>query len=69
VNEAKSIVVNGEAHMASATTVAALLDELGYTGQKVATALNGEFVAASAREAARLMPGDHVEIVSPRQGG
>ncbi len=69
VSEALSIVVNGEAREASAATLAALLDELGYGGQKVATALNGDFVAASARATARLSSGDHVEIVSPRQGG
>jgi sulfur carrier protein len=35
----------------------------------VATALNGHFVAARARETTRLAHGDKIEIVAPRQGG
>ena len=65
----RRIVVNGEAREASATTLAALLDELGYGGQKVATALNGDFVPERQRAGTVLSPGDEVEIVSPRQGG
>ena len=61
--------VNGEVREASADTLGALLLELGYAGQKVATAVNGEFVAERARNSARLEPGDRIEIVSPRQGG
>ena len=45
------------------------LAALGMADARVATALNGNFVAASARGAARLSPGDALEIVAPMQGG
>ena len=67
--DALSLVVNGEAREVRAGTLAALLEALGYAGQKVATALNGDFVPARLRAATRLAPGDEVEIVAPRQGG
>jgi sulfur carrier protein len=63
------IHVNGEATETAATTLAHLVAELGYADGAVATALNGEFVARHARAATQLSPGDHVEIVAPRQGG
>jgi sulfur carrier protein len=65
----RRIVVNGEPREALAVSLAALLDELGYGGQKVATAVNGDFVAERARSATRLASGDRIEIVAPRQGG
>ncbi len=65
----RRITVNGEVREAAAASLADLLDELGYGGQKVATALNGEFVAERNRSTVRLGSGDHVEIVAPRQGG
>ena len=63
------LVVNGEAKEVRGRTLAALLDEFGYGGQKVATALNGEFVAEKLRTVTALTPGDQIEIVAPRQGG
>ena len=63
------LVVNGETREARGPTLALLLDELGYGGQKVATALNGEFVPEKTRAAQVLVPGDQIEIVAPRQGG
>lgn len=65
----RRVVVNGEEREARAGSLAALLEELGYGGQKVATALNGDFVAERARGEARLAAGDRIEIVAPRQGG
>ena len=65
----RAILVNGEKREARARDLAALLDELGYGGQKVATARNGEFVPARERQATRLEPGDNIEVVAPRQGG
>lgn len=65
----RRIVVNGEAREAQAATLAALLEELGYGGQKVATALNGDFVPERLRSGTVVAPGDAIEIVSPRQGG
>jgi sulfur carrier protein len=65
----RQLVVNGENRETAATSLAALLDEFGYAGQKVATALNGDFVAERARGGTELRPGDRIEIVAPRQGG
>ncbi len=44
------IIVNGDARDVAAASLAAALDELGFRGAVVATALNGEFVASSARD-------------------
>jgi sulfur carrier protein len=63
------IHVNGEATETRAVSLADLVAELGFAETAVATALNGEFVARHARAATQLSPGDHVEIVAPRQGG
>ena len=64
-----AVVVNGQPASTSAATLAALLLEAGYGGAKVATALNGAFVAERARAQTRLQDGDQIEIVAPRQGG
>lgn len=69
MSKTKRLVVNGEAREVGAQSLAALLDELGYGGQKVATAVNGEFVPERARHEVYLAPQDEVEIVAPRQGG
>ena len=63
------ILVNGDSHEVSAATLAAALLELGFRDRPVATALNGEFVAAHCRSDTELSDGDRVEIVSPMQGG
>lgn len=65
----QQLVVNGEPRDVRGHTLALLLDELGYGGQKVATALNGAFVPEKTRAAQVLAPGDQIEIVAPRQGG
>jgi len=62
------IMINGTEVEVRATTLASILDELGYGEEKIATAVNEGFVPASARDLA-LSPGDRVEIVAPRQGG
>ena len=66
---AVELSVNGEPTQSAAPTLAALLVELGYAEAKVATAVNGEFVAAVARADRSLAAGDQIEIVAPRQGG
>ncbi|TDK45737.1 sulfur carrier protein ThiS [Antarcticimicrobium luteum] len=43
------ITINGTATEVRADTLAAVLDELGYGGAKVATAVNESFVPAAAR--------------------
>jgi sulfur carrier protein len=63
------IVVNGEKIEVIATTLDAVLVELGHGDAKVATALNEEFVPAAMRSEAELEAGDRLEIVAPRQGG
>jgi sulfur carrier protein len=67
--ETREITVNGRTTATAAETLAALLAEQGLADSKVATAVNGEFVAARARAETRLSPGDRVEILSARQGG
>jgi len=63
------IYVNGDPHDIEPGTLAAALTALGYGGKKIATAINGRFVAAGARPATRLDDGDKIEVVAPMQGG
>ena len=63
------IVVNGEPREVAAATLAEALAALEYAEATVATALNGEFVPARAREATPVKDGDRIEILAPRQGG
>ena len=65
----RAIIVNGEQRLSEAATLAALIVEAGYGDAKLATALNGEFVAARNRAETTINEGDHIEIVAPRQGG
>ena len=62
------IDLNGHQQTITATTLAAALAELGLNGP-IATALNGQFVAARARATTALQDGDRVEALSPMQGG
>ncbi len=66
---ARSFVVNGEACASAAVTLDELVAELGYGERRIATAVNGQFVAGSVRNATELSDGDRIEIVAPRQGG
>lgn len=63
------IRVNGRSLEVQATTLARLLEELGYGDRKVGTAINQEFVRDRDRDTTPLKDGDAVEIVTPRQGG
>lgn len=63
------ITVNGRSHEVADPDLAALLNELGYAGAVVATALNEVFVPAAQRPGRALRDGDAVEIVAPMQGG
>jgi len=63
------IVLNGEAFATDAKTLDELCVRLGFAEAKIATALNGSFVAAASREATPLTDEDEIEIVAPRQGG
>jgi sulfur carrier protein len=63
------ILLNGERFATEANSLHELCMKLGFAEAKVATAINGSFVAASARPATPLAEADEVEIVAPRQGG
>jgi sulfur carrier protein len=63
------ILLNGEPIATDARTLDELCAKLGFAEAKVATAVNGSFVAAAKRGLTPLAPRDEVEIVSPRQGG
>jgi len=63
------ILVNGEPVATDACTLAELGATLGFTQAKVATAVNGCFVASAKRGLTPLAPKDEVEIVAPRPGG
>ncbi len=63
------ILVNGAWHETAAANLASVLQELGFGGAAVATALNGAFVPSSARDGARLAEGDRLEVLAPMQGG
>lgn len=62
------IIVNGEPRDLSATDLAGLLEECGFSG-RVATAVNEDFVPATLRHSHVLNDGDRVEVVAPMQGG
>jgi sulfur carrier protein len=64
------IIVNGDAHeVPPAASLAGALDQLGFGGAVVATALNGEFIASGERSTIALSEGDRVEVLAPMQGG
>jgi len=63
------IYVNGQARETEARTLAELCAALGFSDARIATALNGDFVPEGRRAGTALANDDHVEIVTPRQGG
>jgi len=63
------ILLNGERFVTEAKSLDELCAALGFADAKVATAVNGSFVAAPARGNTQLTEADEVEIVAPRQGG
>ena len=63
------IEVNGVPQDVDAATVEEALQMLGWGGQRVATALNGTFVPAAARDRTALSPGDRLEVLTAMQGG
>lgn len=64
-----AVHVNAEPLTLRAATLADVLVQLGYGGQKVATALNGDFVPERMRATMPVAAGDRIEILSARQGG
>lgn len=63
------IDLNGATTEIVARTLADALAELGYGGNALATALNGQFVPAALRPDTPLRDGDRVEVLAPMQGG
>ena len=63
------LIVNGETVETEANSLAALLAELGYKAEWIATAVNGEVVTAGHRQETPLAEGDRIEVLTPRQGG
>ncbi len=64
------IQFNGNAVETQTTILAHLLIEQGFTADShVATAVNGVFVAKTARETYVIKDGDSIEVVAPMQGG
>ncbi|MFA0812559.1 sulfur carrier protein ThiS [Microbulbifer epialgicus] len=64
------VLVNGEAHsLESPMGLAALLQQLGYSGEAFAVAINGGFVARSQYSDTQVNDGDCLDIVAPVVGG
>jgi sulfur carrier protein len=63
------VFINGDPREIEPASLAAALEALGYGGRKIATAVNGRFVAAAVRPRTELCDGDKVEVVAPMQGG
>jgi len=64
------IIVNGERQPAETTlTVAALLEQRGLAGKRVAVERNGEIVPKSQHAEVFLQPDDRLEIVVAVGGG
>lgn len=63
------IILNGSTAEVQSDRLDRLLDELGYTGTIVATAVNEEFVPREARAGITMTDGDRLEVVAPLQGG
>ena len=63
------ILLNGKRFATDAKTLDELCADLGFAGTKIATAVNGSFVAAGERKLTPLADEAEVEIVAPRQGG
>lgn len=63
------VLLNGEPFATDARNLDELCAHLGFAEAKIATALNGSFVAAAERGVTTLAEADAIEIVAPRQGG
>ena len=63
------LLLNGEPFATEALTLDDLCASLGFAEAKIATAVNGNFVASPLRGTTSLADADEIEIVAPRQGG
>jgi len=68
--ETRELEVNGRPHaLPAGRTVAALVEDLGFAGRRVAVAVNREVVPRSQYPQRRLEAGDRVEILQAVGGG
>jgi sulfur carrier protein len=63
------IELNGATRRTDSPTVAALVDELGLAGKRIAVERNGEIVPRSRYAETRLQEGDRLEVVGAVGGG
>jgi sulfur carrier protein len=65
-----TVCINGASRqLAGSCSIAQLVDELGYTGKRIALERNGEIVPRSLYAAQQLHDGDKLEIVAAVGGG
>jgi sulfur carrier protein len=65
-----TLKINGEnRQFPDPLTVAGLIDQLGYTGKRIAIERNGEIVPKSQHVSTELASGDQLEIVVAVGGG
>lgn len=64
------ILLNGKPHqVASASSLADLVQQLGYAGKRIAIERNGEIAPKSQHASTQLAAGDRIEIVVAVGGG
>ncbi len=64
-----NILVNNEPRDVAGPTLADALDQLGYGGAVIGTAVNGDFAPARSRGMLMLREGDRLELLAPMRGG
>ena len=65
-----NVNINGTARqLADSTSVAALIEEMGLAGKRIALERNGEIVPRSSFPSQRLADGDRLEVVIAVGGG
>lgn len=63
------IIINGQSLEVEAVALDGVILELGFADQRVAVAINGEFVPQGDWAATALEAGDALEVLAPMQGG
>ena len=63
------VIINGESKTVNTKNIVELLNAFDYQSEKVAVAINGEFVPRSNYESQNLNENDSIEVLSAVQGG
>lgn len=64
------IIVNGQSRsFETSADLSSLLEQLGYSGDTFAVALNGDFVARTDYAETEIKEGDVLDVVAPVVGG